>query len=223
MVFSHAAGVRDIRLRRFDLIDRVIKGRLKILKDRDRVLHVSAVVLYYLLPALLITNCLLANDIPRYASVLSLVLALLIVCCWVVNNRMLGNAVRTVLYFMIPAAIYFGQDQPMSFSGFDLGLVYLGSCILCLVTALVTVRFNRRENRFRSSPMDFLILVIALCVSPLLNSVMDAQKARMFLIQILIFFYCYEILLNEKRKGRGIVTTTTVGALLIIALKGAFL
>jgi UDP-GlcNAc:undecaprenyl-phosphate GlcNAc-1-phosphate transferase len=223
IVFSHAACVYDLRIRRFDLIDRVIKGRLKILKDKNRVLHVSAVVLYYLLPALLIANCLLAKDIPDYATVLSLILVPFIICCWALNNRMLGNAVRTILYFMIPAAIYFSQDQPMSFSGLDFSLVYLGSCIVCLVTALITVRLNRRENSFRSSPMDFLILVIALCVSPLLNSIMDPQKARMFLIQILIFFYCYEILLNEKRKGRNIATATTVGALLIIALKGALL
>ncbi len=212
-----------ITIKRYELIDKVIKGKLRFLKDEDNMLRISSLILFYLLPGLVIMNTVLAQGMPRYASIASFIIALMLILLWVSGNRMLGGMVRTVLYFMIPAIIYFGQEHPLTVSGHDVSLVYIGACVVCLLSAVVMVRLNRRQNSFRSSPMDFLILIIALCASPLLNSIMDIQQTRMFLVQILIFFYSYEILLNEQRKGKTIVIGTTIGVLLIIALKGVIL
>jgi len=211
---------RRITVRRYDLIDRVIKGRLRFLKDEDSMLSLSSPVLFYLMPALLMLTGILADGIPRYASAGALAVALVLILLWASGNPMTRGAARAVLYLTIPAVVYSAQEQPIAVSGHDLSLVYVGALVACLISSVVMVRFNRRRNSFRSTPMDFLILVVAMCASPLLTSVMGARKAGLFLVQILVFFYGYEILLSDQRKGRTVVLATTVGVLLIIALKG---
>lgn len=71
--------------------------------------------------------------------------------------------------------------------------------------------------------MDFLVIVIALCALPVLGAVVDMDRPEKFLTQNLIFFYTYEIMLNERRPVKNVVTATTVGMLLIIAVKGVSL
>jgi UDP-GlcNAc:undecaprenyl-phosphate GlcNAc-1-phosphate transferase len=220
IVFTHNTSLSGFRFKRSEFIDQAIKGRLKFLKNRSALLSVCTHVLHVLLPALLLVNCLFVKDMPRYASLVSLALAPVIVACWVKGAGVVKNMVRTVLYFLIPFVIYFGQEQSATWYGLDLEKAYLAAYALCIVTAVAMVRLDRRRNNFRGNPMDFLIIVIAVCVSPLLSAIMDIQKTRMFLVQILIFFYTYEIMLNERRPVRNVVIATTVGALLIISLKG---
>lgn len=220
--FFQATNKYNFRFKRYDLLDRVIKGKLRIFKDKKNILIISSFILYFLLPALLITHCSLSKGLPRYSSVLSFALALLIFCFWLMGNRVLGSMVRAVLYFMIPAVLYLSRDQFSYLSSFNLKPVYLGFFLMCLVSSIAVVRLNKNRNSFRASPMDFLILVVALCISPLLGSFMEARETRTFLIEVLIFFYSYEILLNEPRWGKTAAIATTIGALLIIALKGVF-
>ena len=68
--------------------------------------------------------------------------------------------------------------------------------------------------------MDFLILIIAVSVSPLINTIMNSSQTGFIIVQILIFFYSYEILFNNSKRGRNIVIATTIISLGIIALKG---
>ncbi len=134
VAFFHVMSRYGVKVRRYDLIDRVIKGRLRFLKDENNLLGVSTTVLSFLLPGLVIMNSVLARGIPRYASAAALVLALALVLFWALGSRMIGGMVRTVLYFMIPAIIYFGQEHPMALSGYDLSLLYIGACVACLVS-----------------------------------------------------------------------------------------
>jgi len=138
------------------------------------------------------------------------------------TGGMARNTVRTVLYFLIPFVIFFGREEQAFLQGFNLDLALFAAYAACILAAIVMMRLDRRRSTFKASPMDFLIVVITLCVSPLLGALMDMGQSRMFLVQILIFFYTYEILLNEQRKGRTVVFATTVGALMIVALKGVF-
>jgi UDP-GlcNAc:undecaprenyl-phosphate GlcNAc-1-phosphate transferase len=218
--FFHLSGKYNLTLKRSGFFDTVIKRKLRILKDKESLLRASSFILYSILPVLLITHCALSDGLPRYSSLVSFTAALLMLCFWITGSRMLGGMVRAVLYLMIPAVIYFSQEALPCFPGLNLRPIYLGFFVLCLFSAIMVVRLNRGTNTFHANPMDFLTLIVSLCVLPLLGSFMDAREARVYLVQVIILFYSYEILLNEHRWGITTVTATTIGALLIIALKG---
>jgi UDP-GlcNAc:undecaprenyl-phosphate/decaprenyl-phosphate GlcNAc-1-phosphate transferase len=209
----------SIKFKRYEMIDKVIKGKLRFLKNRDTILFFTTVTLDILLPSLMIINCIVVQGLPAYISICALLLVAVIVCLWVVNKQIIGSIVRLVLYFMIPAIVYFNLKQPYNFFGLSFRMLYLGCCFICILSALILVRLNRRKGSFQISPMDFLILIIALSVSPLINTIMNSRQAEFIIVQILIFFYSYEILFNNRKRGKNIVIATTLISLGIIALK----
>jgi len=217
-LFFRAVSRHRIRIRRVGFMDMV--GRFLSVENEKRIVRLCAILLYMLPPALLFVNCFYANNLPYHISLLSFVMASMIICLWIMKNRLLSSIVRMVLYFMIPASIYYNQEQSFSLAEWSLGWIYIFLCLMCLLSAFILVRGRTQETNFRTSPMDFLIIAITLCVPPLLEAVLDVWRTLMFLIQILILFYTYEIMLNGQEKGRRVVTATTVGALIIIALKG---
>jgi len=220
IAFFYVAGIYGLRIKRYDFIDRGIKGRLKFLKDRDRILFTATLTLDLLLPLLIFINCLLVSRIPGYLSLVLLSLAAGVCGLWVMKKSMAGNVVRVIIYFLIPCLIYLNLEKSFSFSGLNLRTVYLGSCIVCILSALVMVRLNKNRDTFHMSPMDFLILIIAISVYPLVGTMMNAKQTGFFIVQILIFFYSYEILINNGKRGRSIAIASTVTSLMIVALKG---
>jgi UDP-GlcNAc:undecaprenyl-phosphate/decaprenyl-phosphate GlcNAc-1-phosphate transferase len=220
ITFFHITHKYNIKFKRYEIIDKVIKGRLKFLKDRDTILFLTVVMLDILLPSLMIINCIVVQGLPAYISVCALLMGALIVCLWVMDKQIVGNLVRVILYFMIPAIIYMNLEQPFNFYGLNFRMLYLGCCVICILSALIVVRLNRSQGSFRISPMDFLIFIIALSVAPLISTLVNSRQTGFIIVQILIFFYSYEILFNNSKRGRNIVIATTLISLGIIALKG---
>jgi hypothetical protein len=167
----------------------------------------------------MIVNCIVVHGLPAYISVCALLLGAVIVSLWAMGKQIVGSLVRIILYFMIPAVIYLNLEQPYILYGLGLRMLYYICCIICILSALILVRLNRSKYSFRISPMDFLILIIALSVSPLINAFMNTKQTGFIIVQILIFFYSYEILFNNSKRGRNIVIATTLISLGIIALK----
>ena len=221
-LFAHEVFTRGVSFRRHGLV-RAIKGTLRPLMDRSRILSVSSFVLHTLLPTLLIVECFLVKEVPTPVSAGSAILAGVIVFLRLRDAGMAHGVVRTVLYLLTPFVLYLARGQTGLPGGSGLDSALTAAYALCVVAAIVTVRLDRRRNTFRGSPMDFLVVVIALCALPLLGAVMDMDRPGMFLTQNLIFFYTYEIMLNERRPVKNVVTTTTVGMLLIIVAKGVSL
>ncbi len=221
-LFAHAVFTRGISFRRHGHV-RAIKGTLRLLKDRSRILSVSSFVLHTILPMLLILNCLLVEEAPTPVSAASAILAGVIVFLWLRDAGMAQGVVRSVLYLLVPFVLYLARGQTGLPWGAGLDSALAAAYALCVVAAIVTVRLDRRRNTFRGSPMDFLVIVIALCALPVLGAVVDMDRPEKFLTQNLIFFYTYEIMLNERRPVKNVVTATTVGMLLIIAVKGVSL
>lgn len=222
VMFAYITTLYDFRFRRYELIDKMIKGKLSILKDKKKLIIISSLILYTLPPGLLISGSFQVKGISPYAYLIALLPVPLILFFWIRRVKIVGTIIRTVLYFLIPFVIYFGQGQPDYFRGVNLDLWYLAAYFTCIFSALVILRLDRQQNKFQGSPMDFLIIITVLCVFPLLSTLMDLQKTSMLLVQILIFFYTYEIMLNERHMGQNVVIVTTIISLLIIGLKGFF-
>ncbi len=76
------------------------------------------------------------------------------------------------------------------------------------------------QRGFRSNPMDFLILFVALVVPAL--PVVEIQSYRLGIMgaKMVALFFSYEVLLGELRGQFGKVTVFTLAALAVIVGKG---
>ena len=220
ITFFHVTHKYSIKFKRYEMIDKVIKGRLRFLKNRDTILLLTTVALDILLPSLMIINCIVVQGLPGYISVCSLLLVAVIAFLWGVNKQIVGSIVRIIIYFMIPVIVFFNGEQPYNFFGLSFRMLYLVCCFICILSALILARLNRRKGSFQISPMDYLILIIALSVSPLINTIMNSRQTEFMIVQILIFFYSFEILFNNRKRARYIVIATTLITLGILASKG---
>ena len=211
---------KSFTFKRYLIIDKVIKGKLRFLKNQTLMLQIATIILTYILPLTLFADGILIKNLPQWISYGALTLIGIILTLWGIRSRFLHGMVRIVLFFTIPTIIYFSQNAVRSMHFKTIYLICLSTCIL---SAFIMIRFDRRQKCFKASPMDYLILVLVIGLPILLEPIMEAVMVRTFLVQTIIFQYCYQIVLDARHKAHLQIIATTIGALIIIALKGLIL
>jgi UDP-GlcNAc:undecaprenyl-phosphate GlcNAc-1-phosphate transferase len=87
---------------------------------------------------------------------------------------------------------------------------------------VMTLKFTRRQRGFKATPMDFLILVIALLVPVLPDPRIQSAQMGLLTVKIVTLYFGFEVLVGELRgKLTWLVATTTI-ALLVIGIRGLF-
>ena len=210
------------RFKRYHLIDKVIKGKLKMWRDRAVLIRVIYQAAEIGLPALLIISCVMADQFPSYFSYVSFGLLVVVLLSFCTNNgSWLSAAVRLVLYILIPAVIYLnnGTAMPEWLNGLYLKLYHLVFGLLALVVIL-TLKFTRRQRGFKPWPMDFLILFMAIVIPILPDTWIENQQMGPMAVKIILLLFSYEVVLGEMRGNVKKVGFTTMAALAVFGLKG---
>lgn len=218
----HLAEKYNWKIGRFDLIDHFLAGKFKVFRDNNTIIRVSSPVVEIALPLLLVISSLLACDVPGYLSVICLIFVALIVLTWVFRKALLKRTVRICLYLTIPFVTYLSQNNPAGWITFAVRNAYNLAFILVFFFVILTLKYTRRKKGFRSTPMDFLILFIALVLPNLTGGVLLSHQMGLLTVKILIFFFGFEILIGELREKQDRMGYCTVAAMIIVALKGAF-
>ena len=86
-VIADASG---FRVRRYNIIDNVIKRKIKVLKERGLLIIVSFQIVEYGIPLLLIFTCFIPRAIPAFVSIISAMLIVLH-CCHLVFEKKLAS------------------------------------------------------------------------------------------------------------------------------------
>jgi UDP-GlcNAc:undecaprenyl-phosphate/decaprenyl-phosphate GlcNAc-1-phosphate transferase len=216
-----AADKTRFRFKRYHLIDRVIKGKLKVLRDRAVVVRIAYQALEIALPALLILSCMMAAEFPSSFSYFSFGLLLVVLASFWTNHGWLSGATRLALYLLIPAAIYLnhGASMPEWLNGVYLKLYHLGFGFLALLV-IFTLKFTRRKKGFKINPMDFLILFIAVIVPILPDPRIQGQNMGPIAVKVIVLLFSYEVVLGEMRGNVKKAALTTVAALAVFGLRG---
>jgi UDP-GlcNAc:undecaprenyl-phosphate GlcNAc-1-phosphate transferase len=216
------AGKTQWQLKRYDIVDRVIKGKLKELRQRGLLINYCFKVVKIGLPALLIFLCLLPATPPRYVSVGAAVLCLGIFLSLVANNGWMVEILRLSLYLSIPFLIYLGElHTSQSINGQWMHFYNLSFAGLALFVVL-TLKFTRRKQGFKVTPMDFLILFIALVLPNLPHEYLHSHQVGIIAAKVIVLFFSYEVLVGELRGKLNGLGIATMAALAIVSLR-AFL
>jgi len=171
-------------------------------------------------PSILLLSCFLPASIPRYVSFLSLSLTGLIIVTWLSKRKWLEGTLQLAAYLLIPFVIYLGEQNMAGWMNGELTRLYNLSYGFLVLFIILTVKFSQRKSGFRTNPMDFLILFIALLVPNLPDPRIQNYGMGLVAAKIIVLFFGYEVLVKELRGDLKRFALPTVAALAVVAVRG---
>lgn len=220
LVIFFVAEKTEWRLNRRGYFDKVIKGKLRVIRDTNLHIRLAFQCIEYGLPLLLISASVLARRIPGYLQLTSIGFGLLIILARSFYPKWTVGILRIAVYMVIPFMVYFSEKEMAPWVPDNLRLCYHISFIAMIFLVIMTLRFTRRAKGFKSSPTDFLILFIALVGPNLPDAQIQSYHLGLMSAKIIILFFSYEVLFGELREKTDKLIAGTLVALLVIALKG---
>jgi UDP-GlcNAc:undecaprenyl-phosphate/decaprenyl-phosphate GlcNAc-1-phosphate transferase len=209
---------KALRLPRFPGIE-AVKGRLRKIREHYAV-RLSFGVSKGVIPVFFLASCFIPARIPAYVSITALCSSLLIAGAYFAGKQYLGASLRLVLYLAIPLVLYSIEDGKASWMSEQWLLLYRLCFGIIVVFVMLTVKFSKRSKGFRMSTMDFLIIFIAVAVPNLTGRLAQNFNLGLLAVEIIVFFFGFEVLINELREKFGILTTTTLAAMAALCVRG---
>jgi UDP-GlcNAc:undecaprenyl-phosphate GlcNAc-1-phosphate transferase len=207
------------RFKRYDFIDKVIKGRLRVLKEENIIIKVSFKAIEIGFIFLLIFTCFLPEHINIYFSFCSAVFLGLILLTWQIKRQWTSSLIESSIFLMIPFLVYLSEKDVVYLINTTLIKAYALSFGVLILFVLLTLKFTRRKG-FKTTPMDFLILLLALVVPNLPDERIKSWQMGLVAAKIIAMFFTYEILKGELRLHTKRIEITAIIALLVISIRG---
>jgi len=214
------ASKRKWKVTRYAFVDTVIKGKLKVLREKSIFIFVSFRILEIGTYVLLLFTCFVPSRVPRYISLIAIALLGCVVVIRLFKKQWTGVTLQFALYLMIPFIIYVGATDMAPWMLNPLERPYNLSFGLLAFFVVLTLKFTRRRKGFKVTPMDFLILFIALVVPNIPDTHIRSYHMGLIAAKIIVLFFTYEVLIGELRGKLSRLGLTTIAALVIIAVRG---
>lgn len=218
LAFSHATRT-ERKVTRTGLFDSRIAGRLRLFKQDGTVIKASFPVFEAGIPLLLFVTCNLAQETPPFIPIICAILALLILIVWRFKREKLARVTRFALYLAIPCAVYLSDASLSGITDTPLARLYNCSFGVVAVLIILITKFSRRTEGFHSSPMDFLIIILALVVPNFPGQKIQEFQMGLIAAKIILLYFSYEVLLAELRGKITWVALATLASLVVLAVK----
>ncbi|MCD6273959.1 MAG: undecaprenyl/decaprenyl-phosphate alpha-N-acetylglucosaminyl 1-phosphate transferase [Deltaproteobacteria bacterium] len=218
--FFLTAKKTGARLARLNWFDKSIKGRLKILKEKKVMIKISFKTIYHGIPLLLLATAFIPVNIPIYFSIFSIMACMLILASIFFKKKSLCNILRLCLYLSIPFLIFISESTPATWINSSMTQIYNLSFGFLVFFVIMTLKFTNRQHGFKTTPMDFLILFVALVVPNLPAVYFENNHLGLITAKIIVFLFSYEVIVGELRGESGKLGAATAGTFMIIFIKG---
>jgi UDP-GlcNAc:undecaprenyl-phosphate GlcNAc-1-phosphate transferase len=213
--FFTLAERHGLRFHRTGFFDTGIKNRLKIIKDMSLVIRVCFSFLVYGLPLLFAAAVVLRDSVPGplAAAAAGFIPAILILR--VLRWQWVNPALRIVFYVMVPLVLSQGRVEPGQWVTAALLSAYDYAYVVLAFFTVMTLKFTRRQKGFKATPMDFLILMIALVVPNLPEGFIGGGRMGVTAVKLIVFYFSFEVLVGELR---GELRKIAIGLLTVLSL-----
>lgn len=208
------------RFQRPGVFDRVVKQRLKIFKEEQTLIRSTFGAIEIVLPILLIFTCFLPADVPSYWSIISIIFTLIIFFSGIFKKEWAGMSLRLALYLLIPFLIYFSESNRVAWAANGGFKFYNLSFGMLAIFVILTIKYTRRTKGFKATPMDFLILFVALVIPNLPDPNIQSFQMGMVATKVIVLLFSYEVWICELRGRLGRAGSSTIAALLVLAVRG---
>lgn len=207
---------------------RLPNERLSAWRKFNHYLHASALAvrlafsgLGWMLLVLAVFYLLLPMEVPLWLGWGALGASMVLLAGFLLEARFQGILLRSAFYLVMPYLIYSVQVQDNDILGLRLlQASHVGSLLLGLLGVLV-VKLTRRKG-YQATPLDFLILVIALIVPCFPGFQVDKFVLVIAAAKIVTLFFGFEIFLVEKRGELGRLRTLVIIGLALTAGRAFF-
>lgn len=217
LCISHAAGA-GYKLKRFDLFDIRIVGFIRLLKQKGTVIKWIFPVFKIGITLLFIITCILAKSPPLYIKISSGIISCFILVFLLVKSKYLGWFLRVSLYLLVPFAVYYSSETLANTSDILIHGYNLTFGFFAVLIILIS-KLSHRKQGFQSTPLDFLIVVLALLVPNLFDQNIQEYRIGIVAARTILLYFSFEVLLAELRERFSRVAWAVTAALLILAVK----
>jgi UDP-GlcNAc:undecaprenyl-phosphate/decaprenyl-phosphate GlcNAc-1-phosphate transferase len=208
-------------LKRYDIIDKAIKGRLKVFKEKGLFIMVFFKIVEFGVPLLLFATCFLPRSIPAILSTFCSILIVLIIAVWFLKKNWLRLLLTLALYLLIPIIAYLSvADSRLTESRHYIEVIYNYAFVFVVFFVVLTLKFTRRRRGFKITPMDFLILFIALVAPYIAGTYTKHKEIGSVATKTIMLFFSYEVLIGELRGKLDKLTFMTICVLVLLMARG---
>ena len=209
----------DWKIKRYDFIDKIVKRRLRTLKDETNLIKFSFNGAEIVFISLIICSCFLPAQINIFFSLFSMASLFLIILTWLIKKEWISGLIEITIFLLIPFLVYFSEKDTVYLMHTTLKNAYTLSFGVLTIFTLLTLKFTRRSG-FKTTPMDILILLFALVIPNLPDERIQAWQMGLVAAKIVVLFFSYEVLKVELRLKTKKLSVATLVALSIISLRG---
>ena len=145
----------------------------------------------------------------------------LIIILWFLKKNWLRLTLTLTLYLLVPLIVYLSAaDTRLSESRYYINVFYNYSFVFLVFFVVLTLKFTRRRRGFKVTPMDFLILFIALIAPYLAGMYMAHKEIGTVAAKTIMLFFSYEVLIGELRGHFDKLTFMTICSLIALTARG---
>jgi UDP-GlcNAc:undecaprenyl-phosphate GlcNAc-1-phosphate transferase len=215
-----AAEITRWKAKRYTFLDKHIKGKLAKIKKRGVWIIFSFKIVEYGIPLLLFVTTLLPATVPGYFSYMAAGLLILTVVFAFLKKQWLKWFLMADLYIVIPLIVFFSTQSSYPFVTESMMWAYNCAFIVLVFFVIMTLRLTRRRSGFKVTPMDFLIVFIAI-IAPFVAGVYGQHKQLTFVAaKTVMLFFSYEVLIGELRGEYKRLAPFTICSLAAIIVRG---
>lgn len=188
------------------------------LRRDQRLLNIASYAAVAAVPAFFLLGTLLAASVPRDIGVLAVALLLVLLALYFKYRHRPFNIIeRASAYVAGICVVYLVQLRPGAPGRMALYLAIL----FAAMSLAVVIGFRVGKERFRITPMDFLVVFIALAVPNLPGLNLKVEHLGLSVAMIIVLFYSIELVLNNLRRRWDVMRLTTYVTLAVLGLRAA--
>ena len=169
------------------------------------------------IPAFFFLGTFFVASVPRDIGQLALVLLVVLLALYFrYRHKPFHIVERASAYIAAICVVYLVQLRP----GASAGLGLYSSVLFVAMSIAVVIGFRVGKERFRMTPMDFLVIFIALAVPNLPDLNLKVEHLGLGIGMIIVLFYSIELVLNNIWRRWDIMRVTTYVTLAVLGIRG---
>jgi UDP-GlcNAc:undecaprenyl-phosphate GlcNAc-1-phosphate transferase len=206
--------------KKYDFFDHVIKTRLRRVKKERVLIKLLFRLLEIGAPLLFLLSCLVSTAIPNYVSYASATFGCFLLAARLFWPKWTGFSLRLAIYLLVPFIIYQSNVAPAEWANEHFLRGYNFLLAIIALNVVLVLKFTRRKSGFKSTPMDFLILFVALVIPNIPDEQIRSYQMGMVAAKIICIFFGFEVLIGELRGEYDRIANVILLILLIICGRG---
>ena len=127
---------------------------------------------------------------------------------------------RFVIYLMIPLSLYLVEEGRAAWVGAQMLFLYHFMFGVIAFFIILTVMFSRKDEGFRVTTMDFLVIFIAMTIPNIPNQFIQGHRLGFLAVEIIVLLFSYEVMITELQKRINNLAITTAAITSLIAVRG---